>query len=129
MAIQTFNVPRASAPHLPSLAATLTPLLALAGAGSFHLGYQNGAVIIEQGSFAGVDQGAVQAAVAAALEDTPQLQSKAEIDALPIYLRAVILLLIDQLNTLRTTPLAVLPALTEAQAWTAIKNKIASLQP
>lgn len=129
MAMQILTVVRATAPHLPTLAASLAPLLALANAGAAHLRYQNGAVIIEQGSFVGVDVPAVQAAVAAAPVDSPRLNAKAEIDQLPVYFRATLLLLLDQVNTLRTTPLAVLPAITEAQMWTAIKAKVDTLTP
>lgn len=120
-------VARGSAPYLPALAATLAPLLALANAGSFHLSYQNNAVYIEQGTFAGVDVAAVDAAVAGAPVWTQALEDKQFVDDLPKWHKAIVLTLLDQINTLRTQPATVFGAVTPAQAWAAVKAKYDSL--
>jgi len=129
MALQTRRIARAAAPDLAALQATLRPLLAVANAGSFTLTYQNGEVVIEQGAFTGVDMAAVTAAVAAAPDTTPYTEAKADVDRLPLVHKAIVLLLLDQLNTLRQNPVAVLPVITEAQVWTALKNKVDQLTP
>ena len=63
--IKEFTRSGGTAHHL-SLVNALTPLLASANAGSFHLRQGGGKVIIQQASFSGVDLAAVQAAVDAA---------------------------------------------------------------
>lgn len=125
MALQLLTVPRATAPHLPTLAATLTPLLAVANAGSFFVRYQNGNVLIEQGAFTGVDVPAVQAAVAAAPVTSAQLDAQADIDALPMIEKAIVLTIIDQLNVLRN--FHALAAITPAQAIAAVRTKAGTL--
>ena len=127
MALSVLSVPRASAPHLPSLSEALAPILAAANAGSFFVRYQGGNVIIEQASFSGVNLAAVDAAVAAAPEPTAALQAQFDVDAMPVWARAMALAIIDQLNVLRQNPAAVLPAITPAQAIAAIRNKAGSL--
>lgn len=121
------TIPRATVPHGATLATMLAPLLAAANAGSFHVRYQGGAVQIEQESFAGVDQPAVAAAVAAAPVSTPSLEAQSTIDGWPPELKALFLLLVDQLNILRTQPTTVLAAITVSQAWAAVKAKAATL--
>jgi hypothetical protein len=125
MALAVRSVARATAPHLPTLSATLTPLLAVANAGSFHLRYQTGAVVIEQASFAGCDLAAIDAAVAAAPAPSDQLDAQAWIDNMPIPYKAICLALIDQLNTLRA--FHSLSAITPAQAIAAVRTKAGTL--
>lgn len=127
MALQLLTVARVTPPHLATLATLLAPLLALASAGSFHLRYDSGAVVIEQGSFTGVNVAAVQAAVAAAPADSDVLNAKEIIDELPVWQRAFFLTLLDQINVLRTQPTTTFGAVTPAQAWTAVKAKIDTL--
>lgn len=127
MAMQKQTVARATAPDLASLAATLTPLLAVAAAGSFQLRYENGQVVIEQASFSGVNMASVNAAVAAAPASTPQLDAQAAIDALPILEKAIVLAIIDQLNVIRAALATPLPAITPAQAISAVRAKAGTL--
>ena len=124
MAVLT--IARATIPDLPTLAATLAPLLA-PGAGAFALSYQGGAVVIDQAAFTGVDVPAVQSAIAAAPVMSAVVGSKRIIDELPVWQRAFFLVLLDQVNTLRTQPSTTFAAVTPAQAWTAVKNKIDTL--
>lgn len=127
MALQSMTIARATAPHIPTLATTLTPLLAVANAGSFFLRYQVGTVIIEQGSFANVDAAAVQAAIAAAPAATTQLDAQVAIDALPIIEKAIVLAIIDQLNVIRAALPVPLGAITPAQAMAAVRAKAGTL--
>jgi hypothetical protein len=127
MAMQLLSVPRATPPHLATLAASLTPLLSPANAGGFHLRYQGGAVVIEQADFTNVNTAAVQAAVAAAPADSDVLNAKETIDELPVWMRAFFLTLVDQINVLRTQPSTTFVAVTPAQAWSAVKAKIDTL--
>lgn len=120
-------VARVTPPHLPSLITTLTPLLAVAAAGSFYLRWQSGAVYIDQESFVGVDLAAVDAAVAAAPIWTQALEDKQIVDDLPKWHKAIVLTLLDQINTLRTQPATVFAAVTPAQAWAAVKAKYDTL--
>lgn len=119
--------PRVTAPHLPSLAVSITTELAKANAGSFHLRYASGEVIVEQASWVGVTLATIQAAVDAAPADTAQLQAKDAVDALPRYLQAIVLVLVDEINRLRQNPTTVYPIITAAQAWSAVKAKVDTL--
>jgi hypothetical protein len=58
---------------------------------------------------------------------TPRLAAQYEIDNWPIMYRALVLALIDALNTLRTHPAIGLPAITPQQAITSIRNKAGTL--
>lgn len=125
MALVIRSVSRATQPHLPSLAATLAPLLAVANAGSFHLSYQSARVLIEQGSFAGCDLTAIDAAVAAAPVQSDLLDVKAAVDALPTIQKAILLSIIDAINVERAQHGRA--AITPAMALASIKAKADSL--
>lgn len=126
MAMLMRVVSRATEPHLPTLADALRPLLAAAGANqSFHLRWQNGSVVIEQNSFANVNTAAVDAAVAAAPAKSDALDVKAQINALPLLMKAVILSLIDGINVERARHGA--QPITPAQAIAQIVAKVDAL--
>jgi hypothetical protein len=127
MAMQSRSFPRSTAPDMTVLANSLRPLLTVADAGSFHLRTEPDAVIVEQASFSGVDLAAVQTAVNAAPVATPQSQAKANIDQWPVELKALFLLLVDEINRLRTDPSRTFPAITYQQAWNAVKAKADTL--
>lgn len=127
MALAVRAVARATEPHLPTLAAALAPLLAVANAGSFHLRYQTGAVIIEQGSFAGCDLAAIDAVVAGAPTDTDALDAKTDVDNWPKPIRALVKLIVIELNRLRQSPTTTFAAYTEQQVTDAIKTQIDTL--
>ena len=117
------RIPRASQPHLSTLADTLRPLLALGTpASSFHLRYERGDVVIEQNSFTGVDLSAVSAAVQSAPEHSEVLDVKAQINALPLLLKAIVLSLIDGLNIERARH--GVAAISPAQAVASIVAKV-----
>lgn len=122
MAMEVRRISRATAPHLPTLADDLRSLLAVANAGSFHLRYQDGGVVIEQNSFSGVNVSAVEAAVAAAPDASEVLDVKAELKALPLLTKAIVLSLIDAINTERAQHGRA--AITQTQAVNAIIAKV-----
>jgi hypothetical protein len=120
------SVARATQPHISTLADTLRPLLALgAPASSFHLRYQDGKVYIEQNSFTGVDWPAVEAAVASAPVHSEALDVKAQINALPLLMKAIVLSLIDGINVERARH--GVAAITPAQAIAQIVAKVDAL--
>jgi hypothetical protein len=115
-------VSRATPPHLPTLNTALAPLLAVANAGAFHSRYQDGAVVIEQNDFTGVDWLAVEAAVAAAPVSSDVLDVKTQIAALPLLTKAIVLALMDAINVERSRHGAA--AITPEQAVAAIVAKV-----
>ena len=128
MALAIRSVTRATQPHLPTLAGSLAPLLAVANCGSFGLRYETGRVVIEQGSFSGCDLTAIDAAVAAAPTTSAYLDAKNDIDNnVPLWARGWFLALLDQINVLRTQPSTTFSAITVNQAITAVKAKIDTL--
>jgi hypothetical protein len=58
---------------------------------------------------------------------TPQLLAQSEIDHWPISVKALVLALIDQLNTIRAALPTPLPAITPAQALAAVRAKAGTL--
>jgi hypothetical protein len=122
------SVARATQPHLPTLADSLRPLLALGTpASSFHLRYQDGAVIIEQGSFTGVNTASVDAAVASAPAHSAALDAKFEVDAWGPALKAAFLVVMDEVNRVRQQPTTVFAAYNATQFMNAIKARVDTL--
>lgn len=115
------------APDIYALVETLRPLLAPANAGGFMVRYQAPSVIVEQESFTGVNVASCQAAVTAAAAETAQTLARGDVDAWTIAFRALVLTLVDQINILRTQPTTVFAAVTDAQAFNAIKNRANTL--
>ena len=122
-------VARTTRPQLSSLADELRDLLAVANAGSFTLRWQEATtgntVVIEQGSFAGVDLTAVAAAVAAAPDWSEARDAQDWVANMPLGEKALLLTLLDQINVLRTA--AGLGTVTVAQALAAVKTKAGTL--
>lgn len=77
--------------------------------------------------FTAAQQTALQATLDTTAVSTPQRVAQTEIDQYPIAQRALVLALIDQLNVIRAALPVPLPAITPAQALTAIRNKAATL--
>jgi hypothetical protein len=123
MAMQVRSIARATKPHQHTLDDALRPLLALGTPpSSFHSRYQDGKVYIEQNSFTGVDWPAVEAAVASAPAHTEALDVKAQINALPLLMKAIVLSLIDGINVERARH--GVAAITPAQAIAQIVAKV-----
>jgi hypothetical protein len=70
---------------------------------------------------------AAQNALETAPVASPQLTAQALIDGWDLATKALVLALIDAINTLRTHPAIGLAAVTPAQALAAIRNKAATL--
>lgn len=64
---------------------------------------------------------------AAAQAGQDQIDAQAQIDAIPIQTKAIVLALIDQLNVIRAALPVPLGAISPAQALTAIRNKAGTL--
>jgi hypothetical protein len=123
MIANTFT--RSTAPHLESLAATLTPLLAVANAGSFHLSFTGSHVVIAQGGWDGVNLTSVQTAVTNAPNDSETLTAKFEADRIPPMFKAAFIVVLDGVNIERARHGAA--AITPAQFVTQIKQKLDTL--
>jgi hypothetical protein len=70
---------------------------------------------------------AVQTAVNAAADRTAQTDAQNQIDQMPIFEKAILLTLLDEINVIRTTAALGLAARTPGQAITAVRNKAATL--
>lgn len=70
---------------------------------------------------------AVQTAVTACVDRTPETDAQSWIDQLPIGEKAILLTLLDQINTIRAALPAPLGAITPAQAIAAVRAKAATL--
>lgn len=114
---ETRSYPRATPPHPPTLAASLAAVLS-----SFYAYYEAGVVQIAAESFAGTTDAAIQAIVTAAPSASPQLDAKAQADALTLVEKAAYLTLLDLINVEPGRHSAA--AITSAQFVTAVKNKV-----
>lgn len=123
------RIARATQPHLPTLTATLAPLLSAANAGAFQLRYEarltGSEVVIEQASFTNVDTALVDAAVASAPAYSDALDVKAQINALPLLQKAILLTIIDAINVERARHSVA--AITPTQAIANIVAKVDTL--
>ena len=119
----TLTSPRVTVPDTVALLVSLRAIDATAGYSSDGVIYRvKTATIVSPGNV-----NAMQAAIDTAPALTQQRQAQNEIDQLSISQRALVLALIDAINVLRTHPAIGLPAVTPAQALTAIRNKAGTL--
>lgn len=123
MITQTFA--RASAPHIETLADAIRPQMQ---GRSFYLRHENGAVVVECEDFTGVTLANIQAQVDACAADTPIVAAKYAIDndtgTFTMILRALALVIMDELNIVRQAPSTTFAARTAGQIKTALKNKL-----
>lgn len=117
---ETFTSSRSTEPDPASLLAQLRALDASAGVQHEP---DRGYTIKKATVWTNAQRTAAQNVIDTAPAATPQLAAQAQIDALPLYEKAFILALIDQINVLRAALPAPLPAITPAQAIAAIRNK------
>jgi hypothetical protein len=124
-AYRTFTSARATEPDLATLIAQLRALDASAG-----VQHDPGSptYIIKKATAWTTPQGnAAQAVIDAAPASSPQLSAQALIDNLSLVDQAIILTLIDQLNTIRAALPVPLGAITPAAAINAIRTKAGTL--
>lgn len=122
---QQFVTPRATEPDLSSLLALLRVVDATAGVQ--HV-FGSGVWTIKKNTAWTAPQiAAAQNAIDTAPATTPQLTAQSMIDGWPLELKALVLTLIDQLNTIRAALPAPLPPITPAQALAAVRAKAGTL--
>lgn len=117
-----------NAPDLPMLATAIRPTIG----DPFYVYAQvdNGAwrVLVEKPTaWVAGDITTVQNAVTAAADATLQSDAQNQIDQMPIFQKAILLTLLDQINTLRTQPSTTFAAVTPAQAIAAVRTKAGTL--
>lgn len=121
---QTFTSSRVTEPDLPSLLAQLRALDSSAG-----IQHDLGAAyrVKKATSWTGPQIAAVQTVIDSAPAASPALAAQSQIDEMPIATKALLLALIDQLNTIRAALPQPLGAITPAQAIAAVRTKAGSL--
>lgn len=118
-----------AAPDLAALSITIRPTLG----DPFYLNAQLSSagvvtVFVDKPSvWTGPQTTAVQSAITAAADATPQTDAQNQIDGMPIFEKAILLALIDQLNVIRAALPVPLGAITPAQAAAAVRAKAATL--
>lgn len=130
MALFTQAFPRAgAAPDLGALATAVRPTVG----DPFYVNAQiatGGVVTVYIGkptAWSGPDITTVQAAVTAAPVATPQTDAQNVIDNMAIFEKAILLTLLDQVNTIRNLLPIPLPPITPATALAAVRAKAATL--
>lgn len=115
-------------PDLAGLIAAVRPTIG----DPFYISTQTDAdvlsVVVEKPrAWAAGEVTAVQNAVTAATVTSARTEAQAVIDAMPILEKAIVLALIDQLNTIRAALPTPLGPITPAQALAAVRTKAGSL--
>jgi hypothetical protein len=122
-AYQSFTTARATEPDTPALLATLRSVDPSAGLA--HLPGTATYVVKKDTAWTAPQITTVQTLIDTAPEATPALSAQAWVDAMPLYEKALVLALVDQLNVLRAR--ASLAAITPAAAMQAIRDKAGTL--
>jgi hypothetical protein len=125
---QTFQSARTTLPDIPSLLASIRTAVndatVVGMADPFRVDLYR---LKRQGVWSAADITTTQGLIDTAPAVTPQQLAQRTVDAWPIELRALVLALIDQLNTIRAALPSPLPPITPAQAIAAIRAKAGSL--
>lgn len=127
MSLVTRLFTRATRPDPATLSAALAPLLV--GAGGFFVNYDERAqkVSIEYGDWNGVDTTAIQNAIFNCAAETDRTDNKTIVDNLPLFEKGAWLVLLDEVNLIRSLLSPSQPARTILQFMNAIKSKIDTL--
>lgn len=120
MASQIFAAVRANPPHWPSVLQTLRSSDPTAGFAPV-LGDAFSVVIDKATDWTHTQIAQTQAVIDAAPDNTPELRAQFDVDDMPIWLKALLLALLDQINLLRAKH--ALAAITPAQAIRAVRDK------
>jgi hypothetical protein len=123
---RTFTAVRANAPHWPSVLNTLRQTDPAVG-GSVALGDPMSVTLDKDTDWTPQQVSGTQNAINSAPADTQQLRAQFDVDSWPVVTKALVLALIDQLNTIRAALPTPLPAITPAQAIAAIRTKAGTL--
>jgi hypothetical protein len=111
-----------NAPDLGALANAIRPTVG----DPFYLSVQASTVVVEKPSvWTGPQTTAVQSAVTAAADATPQNDAQNRLDAMDIFDKAILLTINDELNLLRTATAT--PTKTPAQMAALVRAKAATL--
>lgn len=122
---QDFTGARTTEPDPATLLATLRALDASAGVQ--HLAGTQAYRLKKATAWTAPQMNAAQNAIDTAPPVTPQSLAQAEIDAMPIFQKAILLALIDQLNVIRSKLSPALAAITPQQAIDAVRAKAGNL--
>jgi hypothetical protein len=122
---QSFTSLRTTDPHIPSLVAALRAQDVTAGVK--HVAGTPDYTVKKDTPWLAAHINFVQAQIDAAPETSARLVARGNIENWPIEIRALLLALIDQINTLRAGLPSPLPPITPAQALTAVLNKAQTL--
>lgn len=117
------SYPRATDIDLQSLAEALRSHLSGLGITSPYLSWTGSAVILSAASLSGVNDQTVQAAVDAAPAPSNKLTVKRWVDEMPLHEKAMLLTILDGVNTIRAKLVPPLAAITTTQFLNAIKAK------
>lgn len=118
-----FEANRATEPDWTSLTTALLALDSTAIIGRTGTTYR----IIKATDWTGPQIQAAQNVIDTAPASSPQLTAQSVIDNMPIFEKAILLTMLDQINTLRTQPTTVFAAVTPAQAIAAVRTKAGTL--
>ncbi len=122
---QTFTTVRTTEPDPASL---LTQLRSLdATVGIQHVPGTSVYTLKKATTWTAPQMNVAQNALEAAVAMSPELSAQSAIDSWPIELKALVLTLIDQLNTIRAALPVPLGAITPAQALAAVRTKAGTL--
>jgi hypothetical protein len=119
----TRSYPRPTEPDIPALADAIRAHMATAATGSFYVSWTGQSVVIEAANLANVNDATVQAAVDAAPAPSNKISVKRWVDEMPIPEKAMLLTILDGVNTIRGKLVPPLNAITPAQFLSAIKTK------
>jgi hypothetical protein len=118
--------------NAPDLGALITPVRTAVG-DPFYLSAELKAgdvvtVLVEKPTdWQPTEIAAVQSAVNAAPDQTPESDAQSQIDQLPIWAQALALTLLDEINRLRTQPTTTFGLITPKQAVDAMRAKAGTL--
>jgi hypothetical protein len=122
---QIFTAARATAPHWPSVLTTLRQTDASIGGGPTIDPFT--ATFDKDTAWTAQQISQTQTVITNAPADTPEIEAQFSVDGMPIATKALLLTLLDQINTIRAALSPPLGAITPAQALAAVRAKAGTL--
>lgn len=123
-AYQSFTSARQTDPDAASLLALLRALDPTAGV---QYGETGQFVIKKATAWTAPQIATAQTVIDTAPATSPALSAQAQIDNMPVFEKAILLALLDQINTIRGALVPPLSAITPAQALSAVRTKAGQL--